>query len=332
MQLASSFWAFKTLAAAVELELFTFLRDGRQATVKEVAEELGIHGRPADMFLAACASLGLLEKEGDGYRNSAVAEELLVAGRPRFFGGYVRFLSHREYPAWHDLTTALRENRPLTWDPENQESIFSAEDPVMMELFWEAMHSLSTSTAQVLAGTYDFGGHRRLLDIGGGSGAFPLEVCATYPGLSATVFDLPHVCPIAAEKIRQAGLDGAIDTVAGDFLADEPLPAGHDVAVLSMILHDWDESTGRALLRKCWEALEPGGVVLVVEWLLNPERTGPPAAALMGMNMIVETVGGQNYSEAEYADWLTDAGFREARVMRFDAMGANGAMVARKPR
>jgi hypothetical protein len=96
---------------------------------------------------------------------------------------------------------------------------------------------------------------------------------------------------MARERIAAAGLDEVIDTIGGDFRADDALPQGHDVILLSMILHDWDEATGRALLRKCWNALEPGGTVVICELLLNPERTGPPSATLMGMNMIVELEG-----------------------------------------
>lgn len=108
MQLASAFWAFKTFAAAVEIDLFTRLRDGRRVTVSEIATELSMRERPSDALLAACASLGLLDKNCAGYGNSAVAEEFLVSGRPQYFGGYVRFLDHREYPrlAWPGLRVA----------------------------------------------------------------------------------------------------------------------------------------------------------------------------------------------------------------------------------
>jgi 2-polyprenyl-3-methyl-5-hydroxy-6-metoxy-1,4-benzoquinol methylase len=331
LRLSTGFWAFKTLAAAVELGLFTRLSGDRAVTVREAAAELGIQERPADMFLVACASLGLLEKDGDGYRNTAVSEEFLVEGRPRYFGGFVRFSDHQEYPAWHRVIDAMRTGQPQTWDPATQDSLFATADPVMTEMFWEAMSCMSASTAQVLGEVYDFGQHRRLLDVGGGSGVFPIQLCRRYPHMSATVFDLAHVCVMAKEKIRQAGLDTVIAVAAGDFRTDAGLPGGHDVILLSNVLHDWDEATGRALLHKCWQALEPGGAILICELLLNPERTGPAAAALMGMNMVVETRGGKNYSETEYVTWLTDVGFGEQRVIRFDTAGANGVVVARKP-
>jgi SAM-dependent methyltransferase len=331
LELASGFWAFKSFAAAVELGLFTRLAHGRAATLAEISAELDIRERGADMFLAACASLGLLEKDGDRYRNAPIAEEFLVEGRPRYYGAFVRFLDHREYPAWHRVIDAMRTDRPLTWDPDTQDWQFAVEDPVMVDLFWEAMYSMSSSTARTLGEEYDFGAHQRLLDVGGGSGAYPIELCAGYPHLTATVFDLPHVCPMADEKIRAAGMEGTIGTVAGDFLTDAPLPGGHDVIILSAVLHDWDEATDRALLRKCWEALPSGGVIVICELLLNPQRSGPPSAALMGLNMVVETVAGRNYAESDYLTWLAETGFDQGRVIRFDAVGANGAVVARKP-
>ena len=331
MGLVTGFWSFKTFAAAVELDLFTHLRDGRSLTIAQAGTELGLSERPADLLLAACASLGLLEKEGDGYRNSALAEEFLVRGKPYYFGGQVTYCDQRTYLPWHRITDALRTDRPLTWDPATQDSMFDTADPDMLRSFWGAMYSTSIFTAQALARAVDLSDHARLLDVGGGSGAYPIELCRARPGLSATVFDLPHVCTIAADNIAQAGLSDRITTVPGDFLSDGALPTGHDVILFSMILHDWDEPTNRALLAKAHKALPPGGLVVISELLLNADRTGPAPAALMGMNMLVETEGGRNYSDAEYRSWLTDAGFTDAHTVHFDAPGANGAVVATRP-
>jgi 3-hydroxy-5-methyl-1-naphthoate 3-O-methyltransferase len=331
MRLVTGFWAFKTLAVAVELDLFTRLAGGRTITVDGLRAEYGLAERPADVLLAACASLGLLERAGNGYRNTALAEEYLVAGRPDYFGGQVRYCDRRTYLPWHDVERALHTDRPLTWDPDAQSSMFDTEDPELLELFWDAMFSTSSFTARALADAYDVGRHARLLDVGGGAGAYPIALCRRHPELRATVYDLPHVCELARRRITAAGLTERIDVAPGDFLADAVLPGGHDVILLSMILHDWDEVTNRALLARCHAALPSGGVILVCELLLNPDRTGPADAALMGMNMLVETVAGRNYSQTEYARWLSDAGFADVRTISFDAPGANGVVVARRP-
>lgn len=169
-----------------------------------------------------------------------------------------------------------------------------------------------------------------LLDIGGGSGAYDIELCRRNPNLRATVFDLPPVCKIATEKVGSAGFGDRIEVTPGDFLADAELPAGHDVVLLSMIMHDWTPEQDLAILRKCFAALPSGGQIVISELLVNDDKTGPPAAALMSLNMLVETVG-RNYTPAEYGTWLRDTGFVDVETVWFEAPGANGVVLARKP-
>lgn len=330
MQLSTGFWAFKTLAAAHELDLFTRLSGTGGMTIGKLAEELGIDQRPAEMLLTGCAALGLLERDGAPYVNSPLAEEFLVRGKPYYFGGWVQMLDRRLYPGWGKLTEAIRTNRPTTWDPERQRSLFEGEDPEMLAVFWEAMHSLSTFTARSLGEAVDLSPFSRLLDLGGGSGAYDIELCRLYPNLRATVYDLPFVTDIAARKVGEAGLSERIATIGGDIFADLTLPGGHDVILLSMIMHDWNEEHDREILRKCWEALPSGGEVIISELLVNDERTGPPPAALMSLNMLIETEG-RNYTPAEYSEWLRDLGFRQIRTVWFEAAGANGAVIGSKP-
>ncbi|WP_433379854.1 methyltransferase [Actinoplanes sp. CA-142083] len=330
MQLATGFWAFKTLAAAHELDLFSRLSGTAGTTSAGLAQALAIEERPAEMLLTGCAALGLLVKNDGRYVNSPLAEEFLVRGKPYYFGGFVQMLDQRLYPGWGRLTEAIRTNRPTTWDPDRQSSMFDSEDPRLLEVFWDAMHSLSTFTARALGQAVDLSGGRRLLDVGGGSAAFDIELCRLYPDLTATVYELPKVADIATGKIKEAGLADRIETVAGDFFADTALPGGHDAILLSMIMHDWAADRCRAILRKCWAALPSGGQVIIAELLVNDARTGPPAAALMSLNMLVETEG-RNYTPAEYSAWLSELGFQDIRTVWFEAAGANGAVIGRKP-
>lgn len=331
MQLATAFWAFKTLAAAQELDLFSSLSGATGMTAEELAQGLKIHARPAEMLLTGCASLGLLEKKDGRYRNSALAEEFLVRGRPYYFGGFVAMLDRRLYQGWDKLVDAIHTNQPTTWDPRRQKSLFDGVDPVMLATFWEAMHSLSIFTARALGAAVDFSAFTRLLDVGGGSGAYDIELCRQYPQLNATVYDLPYVVQIADGNVRQAGLSERVRTIGGDFFSEAPLPSDHDAILLSMILHDWDEERDRQILRKCYEALPRGGAVIICELLVNDEKTAPAAAALMSLNMLIETEGGRNYTPAEYSAWLRDAGFGGIRTVPFEAAGANGAVVGHKP-
>jgi predicted O-methyltransferase YrrM len=279
------------------------------------------------MLLTGCASLGLLESEYGRYRNTAISEAYLVPGKPHYFGGWIAMADKRLYAGWGKLAEALRTNRPTTWNPDAQSSLFDGEDPRMLTLFWEAMHSLSTMTARALGAAYDFGRYRRLLDIGGGSGAFDIELCRQYPALRAAVFDLPHVAAFAERNVAQAGLSGRIKGIGGSFFGD--FPKGYDLHLFSMIMHDWDEEKNKALLRRSHETLAPGGAVVISELLVNDDKTGPAPAALMSLNMLIETEG-RNYTAAEYSAWLVEAGFCDIEIVAFDAPGANGAVIGHK--
>jgi hypothetical protein len=330
MQLSTAFWGFKTLAAAHELDLFTRFSGTPGTTARELAQALSIDPRPAEMLLTGCAALGVLQKQDGRYCNTPLAETFLVRGKPYYFGGFVAMLDKRLYRGWDKLIEALRANRPTTWNPDQQKSLFEGEDPAMLATFWEAMHSLSTFTARVLGETIDFAPFTRLLDVGGGSGAYDIELCRRYPHLRATVYDLPFVTEIAAAKAAGAGLGDRVATASGDFFTDPAFPTGHDVILLSMIMHDWNEDQDRDILRKCYQALPRNGAVIIAELLVNDEKTGPAPAALMSLNMLIETEGGRNYTPAEYSAWLGELGFRDVRVVWFDAAGANGAVIGYK--
>lgn len=328
MEMATGFWVSRTLATAMEFDLFSrFGVDG--CTSADLVDGLGIAERPAEMLLTGCASLGLLELRGGRYVNTELAGEFLVRGRPYYFGGIIEMFDRRLYGPWGELGRAIRTNRPTSWDPDQGGNLFDGVDPLMLETFWEGMHSLSSFSARMLAQSVDLSRVRRLLDVGGGSGAYDIELCRRYPDLSATVVDLPQACGLAEKKIGEAGFARRVDVLPGDFLGDDPLPDGHDAALLSMILHDWNEEHCLDILRKVHEALPPDGLVLISELFVDDDKAGPAPAALMSLNMLVEAEG-RNYTAAEYAEWLTEVGFVPEPVVRFEAPGANGVLVARR--
>nr|UUG47307.1 o-methyltransferase [Amycolatopsis sp.] len=331
MEIADGFRMSKVLSVALEMELFTKLSGSAGTTPAEFAASEGIAERPARMLLIACASLGLLEKRGDRYHNSAESEEFLVAGKRYFFGDLVRFVDRREYAGWGKLEEAIRRNRPTTWDPDAAETVFFEGDDQMLELFWSALYSGATFTARALGLSVDFRPFRRLLDVGAGSGSFCLELCRMYPELHATVYDQPFVCEMADKNIADANLGGRVDSHAGDFWAED-LPPGYDVMLLSNILHDWNPQQNKTLLGKCHAALPAGGAVVITESFVDDDGAGPVAGAVASINMLIETTEGVNYSRAEYEELLRAVGFSRIDRIGFivDAAGANGALVAYK--
>ncbi len=331
MEIIGGPWAFKTLAVADELGIFDHVASAGGTTAADLARTAGIAERPAEMLLTGCAALGLLDRRRGIYRNTPLAETFLRRGQPYYFGGMIAMADKRLYPAWGRLGDAVRRNAPTSWDPEKQTNLFENTDPVMLSHFWEAMHSISANTGEALARAVDFKPFRRVLDVGGGSGAIDIELCKRHQHLYATVYDLPHVADIATKKIAAAGLTHRITTAGGHFFTDPAYPSGHDAIVLSLIMHDWSEADDRRILEKCFAALPRGGAVMICELLVNDEKTGPVPAAMMSLNMLVETEGGRNYTAAEYGGWLKDIGFRRIRTVPFAAPGADGAVIGFKP-
>jgi cyclopropane fatty-acyl-phospholipid synthase-like methyltransferase len=170
-------------------------------------------------------------------------------------------------------------------------------------------------------------GIRRMLDLGGGSGAYSVAFARAFPTLQAEVLDVPEVLPLTEDYIRNAGLSGRVHTRPGDMLHD-PLGENYDLILLSAICHMFSAEENRALFRRAYAALAPAGRLVVQDFILEPDKTAPRFAALFALNMLVGTRAGSSYSEPEYADWLGQAGFGEVRRVRL--AGPSGLMIATK--
>jgi 2-polyprenyl-3-methyl-5-hydroxy-6-metoxy-1,4-benzoquinol methylase len=312
-QILTGFWASKVLMAAVEMDVFTKL-DGMQVTGQELQKLLGMEDRPAQVFASALVSVGLLEARNGRFSNSQIAATFLSQKSPAYMGGFVRMVDERLYKAWDNLAWSLANNKPVkVKQGGDAESLFNdaKNDKSVQEIqkFTHAMHGVSIGPAMALAKVFDFSKYKSMIDIGGGSGAYAISAAKEYPNMSATVADLAPVCQVADSYISSYGLGSRVKTMPFDFWKQD-VPKGHDVAFLSHIIHDYDEEKGIGLLKKIYSSLQPGGAVIISEWMLNDERTGPVPSAMMGLNMIIETNGGKNYSFAEIAEMLKKAGFK----------------------
>jgi len=220
---------------------------------------------------------------------------------------------------WGTLTEAVRRGtRVETPEPPGDQT----------EAFIAAMHQNASARAHVVAEAIDLTSRRRMLDIGGGSGAYSITFARANPGLEAIVFDRPQVIPIAERHIREAGLGARVTTVPGDFGRD-PFPRECDLALLSAIAHMNSPAENLALLGKTFDALAPGGQVVIQDFILSPDRTQPRAGALFAINMLVNTSGGNSYTEPEYRAWLEKVGFLDVRLIALP--GATGLVVGTRP-
>lgn len=304
MNTMRGFQESRVLLAAVELDIFTAV--GKGATASEVADRLGAHRRSTETFLNALVAIGALTKSGDVFRNTPETARYLVAGSPDNQRPALMHTVH-VWKAWTTLTDAVRAGSAVL--PPGVEG----RDAEWTQAFIAAMHRGALSAAPALVETVGAAGVRRLLDLGGGSGAYSIAFAQANPKLQAEVLDLASVVPIAQKHIEEAGLAARVTTRVGDLLTDE-FGAGYDLVLLSAICHMFGPEENQDLLRRSYRALAPGGRIVIRDFILEPDKTAPKGAALFALNMLVATRTGSTYNEAEYTSWLKGAGF--ARVSR----------------
>ena len=186
-----------------------------------------------------------------------------------------------------------------------------------MRAFIGAMEVVGQTLAPRIVSLVGISGARRLLDVGGASGIYTIAFLEAEPRMQATLFDLPPVIDIAHERLTAAGMLDRVTLVAGDYRID-PLPAGHDLAFVSAIIHQNSPAENVAMFRNIFNAIKPGGRIVVRDHILSPDRTHPKPGALFAVNMLVGTEGGNSYTETEIHDVLEQAGFVSVRIIHPD--------------
>jgi O-methyltransferase domain/Dimerisation domain len=312
LQLGLAFWGSKTLLSAIELGVFSALADGPR-DAETLRRRLGLHLRGARDFLDALVALGMLEREGDVYRNTPETDLFLDRAKPSYVGGLLEMANARLYPFWGSLTEGLRTGQPQN-EAKTGGNFFDVlyQDPQALGQFLHAMTSLSTGTALAIARKFPWQKYRAFVDVGCAEGCLPVQVALAHPHLSGGGFDLPPVQPHFEVYVAAHGLGERLRFYPGDFFR-EPLPEA-DVLVVGRILHDWSLEEKRLLVAKAYAALPPGGALLVYDTVIDDERRQNAFGLLMSLNMLIETPGGFDYTGADCQGWLREAGFRQTYV------------------
>ncbi len=318
LERARAFQESRVLLTAIELDVFSAVGEG--ATAPEVAARIGAAPRATEMLLNALAAIGALDKQENIFRNTPATAEHLAGPRSQRAG-----LMHTVnlWERWSTLTAAVRAGTAV-W--RRREDVSEAE---WTEAFIAAMHRNALLRAPEVIQAIDARNVRRLLDVGGGSGAYSIAFARQYPQLEAEILDRPQVLPLALGYIREAGLEGRIRVRAGDLRTD-PLGAGYDLVLVFAICHMLSPEENQDLIRRIFAALAPGGRVAIQDFILNASKTAPREGALFSLNMLVGTEAGASYSEPEYRSWLEEAGFRDIRLVR-SGKAPTGLMLAARP-
>ncbi len=317
-RVARGFQASRILLTAYELGVFGALGDGRR-TSAEVARALGTDARATDRLLNALVALGMAEKDEGRFANGPAAARYLVPGKPEYMSGLMHAVHLWE--TWGTLTGAVRAGTSV-WGGEEEER----EEGEVTKAFIAAMDYRASRVAAGVVALLDLAGVWRVLDVGGGSGAYAGAFVRA--GVRATVFDLPDVIPLTRNYVAREGLGNEVDFVAGDYTNDD-LGRGFDLVFLSQIIHANSFAANVALMTKAAAALAPGGRVVVQDFVVDEGRTGPPGAVVFALNMLVATEAGDTYTEGEIREMMARAGF--ADVKRVDTPFETTLMIGKKP-
>lgn len=307
----------RVLMAANRLDFFTAIGDGA-LTADEVASKCNTQPRPTRTLLNACVAIGFMEKKGELYSNTAEAKALLVRGKSTSIADGI---AHQDnlWASWGKLAEAVKTNRAAS------ERWSLIEEPKVHRNFIMAMHDGAVAGAPLVAETLDLKGRKQLFDAGGGPGTYSIFLVKKNPGLKAIVFDLPNTIEIAKEVIAKYGVTDRITTQAGNYFKDD-FGYGNDVVLLSAILHSMSPERSKILLKKAYDSLVLGGIVVVREGLLDDEGTSPVGAVLFSLNMLVNTGEGQSYSGKEIMELMRSVGFTQTKVTPLPA-GARSSLV-----
>ena len=323
-------FAGQATVAADELQLFEELAKS-PATPAEVSDRLKINRRAARALLGLLASADLLVQRDGRYHLAETARNYLLRSSPYYWGPVLSMMRRVQFSNASVLAALQAPETASRWEQAAGDAPIDAWStgdiaPELARHVAEYMNATALPAALTLGKRLDLSGTKRLLDVGAGSGCYSIALAQANAGLRCTLLDLKGMCDVALDYVGKAGLVQRIDTCPLDMFR-QPWPTGYDAVFLSNILHDWDFETASLLVQKVFEALAPGGRILVHEMLLDDSHDGPARSAAFSFFMLLGTKG-QQYTATELASLFVEAGFKDPQVT--PAHGYYAVVSARK--
>ena len=331
IQVGMGFWASKTLLTAVNMSLFTHLTEGALSG-HDIKEKLGLHDRGLYDFLDTLVALGFLKRSGlketSKYSNSEDADLFLDKHKPSYVGGVLEMSNNRLYSFWGDLEEALKTGLPQNETKTGSKPIFEelyASEEKLRE-FLKAMGGIQMGNFEVFAKTFDFSNYGTLCDLGGAGGYLSALVAINNAHMKCISFDLPPVGPVATENIKMMNIHDRVSVQSGDFFKDD-IPNA-DVITMGNILHDWGIQDKKMLIRQAYNALPQGGALVVIENIIDDNRSENAFGLMMSLNMLIETPEGFDFSATDFDRWAREIGFSKTSTMPLT--GPSSAVIAVK--
>jgi SAM-dependent methyltransferase len=297
-------WRARTLAAAVELDVFSKIAAGKR-TVKEIGEAAGASSRGIACLLDALTAIGYLRKSGSRYSLQPVAAAFLVPGGKAYAGSTAQALS-LSWDSWKNLTEAVRtgHSAEAVNTPEQGKEFF----PKLVASIFPGSYAAGTVAVSRFSEKERRKIHK-ILDVAAGSGAWSLPFAQAIPQAQVDTLDFSELTPITRQFAEKFGVAGQYEYLERDLRAADFGRDKYDLVILGHIIHSEGEKHGKELLRKSYAALRPGGKLLIGEFVPNDARTGPAMPVLFGLNMLLQTEEGNVFTLREYRSWLKAGGF-----------------------
>lgn len=331
LQIGMGFFASKTMLTAVNMGLFTHLAKS-DLTGQAIKEKLGLHNRGLYDFLDTLVALGFLKriglKETAVYSNARDTDLFLDKNKPSYIGGILEMANNRLYPFWNNLEEGLKTGKAQNETKTGEAPIFEAiyADQLRLKEFLSAMGGIQMGNFMMFSKVFDFTNYHTLCDAGGAGGYLAAQVALNNQHMRCVTFDLPPVEPVANENINRMGLSERVSAQSGDFLTEE-LPKA-DVITMGNVLHDWGTKDKKKLIKKAYDALPQGGAFVVIENIIDDNRSENAFGLLMSLNMNIETPEGFDFSAADFNGWAKECGFKQTSVMPLT--GPSSAVIAIK--
>jgi ubiquinone/menaquinone biosynthesis C-methylase UbiE len=301
MKVAMGFMASKHLFAASEIGLFEALSP-EAASLQELSGRIGVPARTLGIVTAAMVSLGLIEQDGNLYRNSDAAAAFLAGNSGQDLRPMLRYFDKILWQNWKDLAEAVR-----TDQGQPRFGKFTREQ---QQIFSDGVEAVTTSASMAVAESYDFGRHSSILDVAGGTGSFLVQVLRRNSSLRGTLFELPGACAVARQKLAELPEGARINVVEGDVFKD-PFPGDHDVLIVANTIHIFSVVHNIELMRKMRAHVRPRIRLLLADFWTDPSHSQPVAAALISGSFLLTSGEGQAYSEEEADEWLGQTGWQK---------------------
>lgn len=311
--LCAGFVYSQVLKVLLETNLLEQLR-GRAVEEQAVADMLGMTSARARLLVDAGVALKLLSRRGGGRialgrRGAAIVSDRGIAAMVDHHGLFYADMAE-PLELLRAVHSETRLNQFWRYAGRDASAGLRRED---VEAYSRLMARSQPALSEILLDAYPFQQHRRVMDIGGGAGAFASALAQRHSSIEVTLFDLPAVTEIARSELQAAGLLDRIAVVGGDFRHD-PLPAGHDAATLVRILHDHEDATAQGLLAAIRRSLRPGGSLIVAE-AMSGSRDGARVSDVYFAFYLLAMGQGHPRSEGELLRLMAEAGFRQPRAV-----------------